>query len=288
MIIKKIYSILQNLYLTLFFLFVRRFKYRDKYGLNYYLYKDTRPLDTLRKRVRTDDTTVLDVIKKLLAHLQKSSNQKIECVDVGSYIGIITLLMSKTVGENGRVHSFEPFKDTYDRQLENIRLNANLHNIITNNCAVLDQNLSQIQLNSLDSPGQNYLSVGVNPESKSVKVKTTTLQSYLKRMKVEKVSVCKIDAEGVDHLVLNGLGDYLLQSKVTYFILEFEKGEVKEKIEKILKINNYTIYYMVRNMGFIVKTLEDYPKECKSTLNILAVSNFADHTPVDNLLKKIT
>ena len=35
----------------------------DKFGLTYYVWKDTRPIDTFLNKIRTDDTTVILVIK---------------------------------------------------------------------------------------------------------------------------------------------------------------------------------------------------------------------------------
>ena len=40
----------------------------------------------------------------------------------------------------------------------------------------------------------------------------------------------------------------------------------------ILSTNGYTIYFMVRNENIIVNSLENYPKNSKSLLNLIAVS----------------
>jgi FkbM family methyltransferase len=284
-ILIKIIENIQTLYIQAFFLIFRRFKYVDRYGSTYFMYHDTRPADTLRRGTRTDDTTVLDVIKTLLTYSIENGQQEIECVDVGSYIGVMTLLMSSTIQENGRVHSFEPFIDTFERQLENVKLNKNTNNVVLNNCVVLDENLSEIHLQCLDTPGQNYVLPNKTNKLKSVSVKAITLESYLIANNIKKVSVCKIDAEGVDHLCLKGLGEYRENSRVDYFILEYEQSNVQEEIEKLLKEKDYMIFYMVRNRGFIVRSLEEYPKGCKKALNILAVSPFANFNPVQTLMK---
>ena len=46
-----------------------------------------------------------------------------------------------------------------------------------------------------------------------------------------------------------------------------------ERIKHILSANDYTIYYMVRNENVIINSLEDYPINSKSLLNLIAVSS---------------
>ena len=72
---------LKSIYLKLYFLFKDKLLFTDGYGLNYYLYKNTRPNDTYNLGVRTDDTTVLYVVDKILNHsrrLHEASDQEIK------------------------------------------------------------------------------------------------------------------------------------------------------------------------------------------------------------------
>jgi len=56
--------------LKIYFLFKERFLFKDKFNLKYYLYRNTRPYDTLERGVRTDDTTVLTTIEHILSTLK--------------------------------------------------------------------------------------------------------------------------------------------------------------------------------------------------------------------------
>ena len=118
MLLDKIVNKLRGIYLDIFFHFNEKILFKDKYGLKYYLYKNTRPKDTFNIGVRTDDTSVLYVIKKILSSTNIKNSNTIHCIDVGSFIGVITLMMSNTLqknGENWKIHSFEPYKETFLR-----------------------------------------------------------------------------------------------------------------------------------------------------------------------------
>ena len=113
MLLNKIINKLRGIYLDVYFNFNNKILFKDKYGLSYYLYKNTRPKDTFNIGVRTDDTTVLYAIEKILSSSSTTNSDSIHCIDVGSFIGVITLMMSKTLQKSTKkwkVHSFEPFQ----------------------------------------------------------------------------------------------------------------------------------------------------------------------------------
>ena len=88
---------------------------------------------------------------------------------------------------------------------------------------------------------------------------------------IKHISICKVDAEGADYFVINGLHEYLEKKIVDYFIFEYQLITY-EKIRNMLMANDYTIYYMVRNENALLSSLENYPKNCKPLLNLIAVS----------------
>ena len=94
-----------------------------------------------KRGVRTDDLTVLYIIDKILSSPTLSDKNFTQCIDVGAYIGVVTLMMSKklqTTNKEWKVHTFEPFKETFLKLEENINLDPHKNNIKLNNLAVLD------------------------------------------------------------------------------------------------------------------------------------------------------
>ncbi len=269
---------LRGIYLRFYYYFSKKFLFEDGYGLKYFLYKNARPNDTFNLGVRTDDTTVLYVIDKILSSSSLTNSKTINCLDVGGYIGVITLMMSKKLKDSNKewkIHTFEPFEESFHRLKENINLDPCKNNIVLNDIAVSDISGISTLKTYQDSPGENHLDIkNLNNHldhdfKKNTKV--TTLKDYLDQKKIDKVNICKIDTEGADYFVIKGLEDYLEKKVVDYFIFEYQ-SLTYEKIENILSKIGYKIYYMVRNENLLINSLKKYPKNCKSLLNIIAVS----------------
>jgi FkbM family methyltransferase len=279
MLLNKIINKLRGIYLDVYFNFNNKILFKDKYGLSYYLYKNTRPKDTFNIGVRTDDTTVLYAIEKILSSSNTTNSDSIHCFDVGSFIGVITLMMSKTLQKNKKewkIHSFEPFQESFLRLQKNINLDAFNNNIILNNLAVSDTSGKKTLKAYPGTPGQNHIDVSTLQNNDNIyheNVKVITLRDYMYENNIKHINICKIDTEGSDELVIKGLYEYLKNKAINYFIFEYDNNLSYERIKHILSANDYTIYYMVRNENVIINSLEDYPINSKSLLNLIAVSS---------------
>ena len=279
MLLNKIINKLRGIYLDVYFNFNNKILFKDKYGLSYYLYKNTRPKDTFNIGVRTDDTTVLYAIEKILSSSNTTNSDSIHCFDVGSFIGVITLMMSKTLQKNKKewkIHSFEPFQESFLRLQKNINLDAFNNNIILNNLAVSDTSGKKTLKAYPGTPGQNHIDVSTLQNNDNIyheNVKVITLRDYMYENNIKHINICKIDTEGSDELVIKGLYEYLENRAINYFIFEYDNNLSYERIKHILSANDYTIYYMVRNENVIINSLEDYPINSKSLLNLIAVSS---------------
>jgi len=280
MLLSKIINKLRGIYLDIFFYFNDKILFKDKYGLTYYLYKNTRPKDTFNIGVRTDDTSVLYVIEKILSSSNTKNSDTIHCIDVGSFIGVITLMMSNTLQKNGKnwkIHCFEPFQESFLRLQKNVNLDPFNKNIILNNLAVSDISGKKTLKTYPGTPGQNH--IDINPfQNKDIiyqesSVKAITLRDYIYKNNIKNINICKIDTEGFDEQVIKGLYEYLKNRVINYFIFEYDNKLSYEKIKNILSANGYTIYYMVRNENIIINSLKSYPKNSKSLLNLIAVSS---------------
>ena len=278
LLINKIINKLRGVYLDVYFYFNNRILFKDKYGLSYYLHKNTRPKDTFNIGVRTDDTSVLYTIEKILSSSSSINNDSVHCIDVGSYIGIITLMMSKTLQRRKskwKVHSFEPFQETFLRLQKNVNLDPFSSNIVLNNVAVSDTSGIKTLRTYPNTPGQNHIDINTFQNKDNVyqeSIKVITLRDYMYENNIKHINICKIDTEGSDELVIKGLYEYLDNRSINYFIFEYSDDISHKKIEHILSAKDYTIYYMVRNENALLSSLENYPKNCKPLLNLIAVS----------------
>jgi FkbM family methyltransferase len=126
-------------------------------------------------------------------------------VDVGSNVGYFSLLMSRLVGPNGAVFSFEASPRTFKRLQNNIGLN-DCSNIIAHNLAISDRS-GQIALFDSRYGDRNTGMVTTIPTlggATSTWVSCNTLAEAL-GPDIAKVSFIKIDVEGAEPPILQDI-----------------------------------------------------------------------------------
>jgi FkbM family methyltransferase len=196
-----------------------RARFRDKYGGTYYLWANTRPMGTVVQGVRTDDEGVLHQLGRIIETL-KPLGRPIVCVDVGAFIGVITLYMATRLRTTDHVHSFEPNRVTYQRLLANIALNR-LDNVTAYNLAVAERQAEVPFLPSADQPGTSMIvDTQAPPPTAAETVRTHTLAALAAELGIDAIDILKIDAEGYDAAVLRGAGDLLTSGRIHYIIVE--------------------------------------------------------------------
>ena len=136
-----------------------------------------------------------------------------------------------------------------------------------------------------NTPGLNYLDMKQIKNNENnlseKKIKLITLRDYLNKERIEHVSICKVDTEGADYYVIKGLYEYLEKKLVDFIIFEYHSNTFS-KIKNILNNNGYAIFYMVRNENILTYSMESYPKNSKSLLNLIAVSNAKKNNFLNN------
>jgi FkbM family methyltransferase len=146
--------------------------------------------------------------------------------DIGANLGQYTLFGAKRVGNNGRVHSFEPSSRMFSELKFNVELN-NLSNIcILNNVAVSEKE-GTAKLSKYEPGGEVFGSLGNQnwaESSKSIigheEVRTIILDKYIKEHNINHIDLIKMDIEGAELLALRGAYQLLHQAKAPTIILE--------------------------------------------------------------------
>ncbi len=165
-------------------------------------------------------------------------------IDVGAHYGYFTLLGSKLVCKNGNIYSFEASPTTYKVLSKNSR---NKTNVKIFNLAVSDE-VSSLKFYEFPNLYSEYNTLEIEQfrnenwfseyKSKEVYVQSVILDDFLLDEKVYP-KIIKIDVEGAENKVINGLGNYL--SKNSPFIameyLSNERGN-KEHQEAENRLNS--------------------------------------------------
>lgn len=83
----------------------------------------------------------------------------------------------------------------------------------------------------------------------SVIVETTTITDILKENNINKIDYISIDCEGSDFEVIKGIDFSLIDVR----LISFEPAQNSEKIEELLKNNNFSFYDKTKNNVFYYK-----------------------------------
>lgn len=150
-------------------------------------------------------------------------------VDVGAHVGKYALVAAKMVGKNGRMIAIEAHPENFKALLKNIRLNG-FNNIIALNVAAFNEDGKELELfGSMDDRYSLKLS-----EGPKIKVKTITIDSILRKYGIEKVDLVKIDVEGAEVEVLEGMRKIIDNSQNLKILVEVH-SENRRKLDDILR-----------------------------------------------------
>jgi FkbM family methyltransferase len=183
------------------------------------------------------------------------------CVfDIGANIGLFTIF-AKLRNKDLLVHAFEPIKNTYDVLVKNIELHG-LKNVYPHNCALGMEDGTEKELTFYPHLAGNATAY---PDSKvEIKrlltevmgkeqadflfqsatthiVKVRTLSSIIEEVNVSSLDFLKIDVEGSELAVLNGISVEHFQ-RIRQVAAEIHSGSILEEAQSILSQRGFTIF----------------------------------------------
>src|SRR5262249_32553547 len=140
-------------------------------------------------------------------------------VDVGAHVGFHTLVARGLVGARGRVIAIEPQPYNCERILNNWRANG-FENIMLYVAAAGNRDCSVV-LSDQSPTDKSRLSLcldPVNDQHQRFKVPMVRLSTVLEEQRVDRVRLLKIDVEGFEPEVIEGLGAWM--DRVDNIVLE--------------------------------------------------------------------
>jgi len=171
---------------------------------------------------------------KTMNFFRKVSKGNKVVIDVGAHIGKYTVLAGKL--SKGKVIAIEASKENFSILKKNIKLNK-VRNVIAFNFAVSRFD-GTVKLYKPDTSGHNTLKKIPNVPYEIVK--SVSLDSFLRRLKIKKVDLIKIDVEGEEVNVIKGFKRYLSSHKVESLIIEI-KNENLTRLRNILNSFGYSL-----------------------------------------------
>ncbi|RIB35237.1 MAG: hypothetical protein BXU00_02835 [Candidatus Nanoclepta minutus] len=157
-------------------------------------------------------------------------------IDVGAHIGRYSILLSKNFE---KIISIEADPYNYSQLIRNTRLNSLWNKVIPLNIA-LTNNDGILKLN-LSEEGDGTHSIVVNYGKGSIEVLGLKLDTVIDLLGIDPkdIDVIKIDVEGAEYFVLQGMKKALKDGKPVLVIEIWEDSKYKEKTIELLKKYGY-------------------------------------------------
>ena len=196
--------------------------------------------DSLYQHLKPDDILLIDTLlghkmyvnpqddisKSLIMHgsyeryttelFKKCLEKGMVVVDIGAHIGYYTLIAADIVGESGKVFAFEPDPYNYSLLIKNVEVNG-YKNIIPIQKAVSNKvGITRLFL-FLGASGWHSI-YEVPGWRKSIEIETVTLDEFFEN---EKIGIIKMDAEGAEMAILQGMKKQIEKNDKLKIFAEF-------------------------------------------------------------------
>ena len=140
-------------------------------------------------------------------------------VDVGANVGYYTLLAAHLVGDEGKVFAFEPDPYNFSLLCKNIEING-YRNVIPVREAIFSKSGKVKLFLDKNNLGGHSLSEANVDISGSITIEATSLDDYFKNID-GKIDVVKMDVQGLEMDVLEGMTNTINQNDNLQIITEF-------------------------------------------------------------------
>jgi FkbM family methyltransferase len=134
-------------------------------------------------------------------------------LDIGANIGYMSFFFSQCVGASGKVYAFEPEQKNHQALLDNIALNKS-HNIVIQRLAATDIAKTLKLYLAQDNFGAH--STVFNDETLTEnyeEILGIPLDTFVQEKQIDKITLVKIDVEGAEYEVLQGMKQILKQQR---------------------------------------------------------------------------
>ena len=187
--------------------------------------------------------------------------------DVGANIGYLSAVAAGLVGTDGEIHSFEPVPAYFARLSRLAQLNPD-YRIIANSCAAGDAN-GHAKIYVTQEAGQNTmvpLYKSAMEIVSAIDVPVVRLDSYIEDRGIGRVALIKIDAEGYELPILEGLSGYFERSSYRPAVI----CEVAPRAYSLMRRHVSDLAAFMAQFGYAARDLIDSSKfvELKSLKNV--------------------
>jgi FkbM family methyltransferase len=188
-------------------------------------------------------------------------------LDIGANVGKVTLILAKQVGDTGKVYSFEPEQNNFDLLKKNIEIN-NLKNVIPLRYAVTDKNeKTLLKVSGACTTHQ----ICTDTDEATQEIETISLDEYFKDQRID---FMKIDAEGSEPKIINGMKGIVKNNPNLKFITEYEV-----RVMTALKVDRVKYTDDLISLGYEIFETRDGVKELIPTSSAKLANYYNTNSP---------
>jgi FkbM family methyltransferase len=231
-----------------------------------------------------------DCFEPSTIHLIEKITEKGDNIfDIGANIGYLSLIFARATGNNGKVLSFEPEEKNFNDLVENITLN-NWTNIEPIKLAI-SNNKSQLKLFKSKDNNKGSHSTIFNPDILDEDyelVETITIDEFIEIKSITKIDIIKIDVEGAEYEVLDGMNRILSEIKPIIIM------EINDPIQEKRNISSRDLKEKIINYGYHCFNLTEdsqlvqSPLDYKHNIDNVVFIPFGKEPRISKLLAKKT
>ena len=213
-----------------------------------------KPVSGLRMFLQPDDTTITPVTigwgewEPTETHwISRMLKKGDTFVDVGANVGYFTLIAASLVGNEGRVIAFEPDPVTFSYLEKNVRLNG-LDNVTLVQKAASNESGTLQLFIAAENKGDHRI-YQTDEGRTAIDVEAVSLDDYFDG-DPRPLNVVKIDTQGAEGVILDGMGKTLDANSELILALEFWPGAFARMgyeaadIVKLLRSHDYHFFDM--------------------------------------------
>lgn len=145
-------------------------------------------------------------------------------VDVGAFCGYYALLFSYLTGEGGAVYAFEPHPETFQYLIRNIRRNDRVNVTAVNIAITGTSGWGCLALHRWSD--HHWVASGVG-EPSGIRVQTVAMDDFFRSRGWPRVDLIKLDVEGAEHTVLQGMREVSRRNPQLQMIMELDHSNLR-------------------------------------------------------------
>jgi FkbM family methyltransferase len=192
-----------------------------------------------------------------IAFVRSALKRGMSFVDVGANWGLFTLVAAHFVGASGSLVAIEADPRMFARLKSNVTRNG-LRQVLLLELAIADRD-SNVILAVHDQAGENWgisrLVEAGSPAQMTISVPAKPLDAVLDEAGLETVDLLKIDVEGAEDLVLNGMDAGLTRHRYRRILLELHPTLLATRCRSTRELTD-----MLRGKGYRGYAVDDSPR----------------------------